>query len=441
MKKLLKKSIGYSLLPLAFVCFQYNQMHGYFAERYDILFPLACIILMINALLSLLRANYSFITSCWIVLFLPSFSSNFSIDILIKLIILILCIIIIKKLSFKFLNFVFCLILCFNAFQVFQRDLSARKTQNSILKTPSNNVKNIFGTRGNIYWILCDAYTSFSILKEYYDFDNSHFYNQLEALGFTFSDGKLSYNEVNNFPTLKALNWYLNFNTLDVTKENALTLHFCLKNNLFFKNLKQNGYSICAVHSRFPFLHKIDAESIGTNKISTVGQFIYHCFKQNQYLGNAISEELNKQLFKHQESIFHFLENKFIKNNDPTFYYIHLDTPHAPFVRTNLNDFNNDQKSKIWGENEVSSNAYTTENYREQYISQLQGLSKKIIKILENIISKDPSATIILQGDHGTFTTDNLSEQQCFLFALRSNKTFSILNPEQFFKQLVYGEE
>jgi len=46
---------------------------------------------------------------------------------------------------------------------------------------------------------------------------------------------------------------------------------------------------------------------------------------------------------------------------------------------------------------------------------------------------------IVIQGDHGTFTTNDFAEQRAFLFATR-NAPFPIKNSESFFKQLIYGE-
>ena len=90
-----------------------------------------------------------------------------------------------------------------------------------------------FSCDKNIYWIILDAYTSLGVLQQYYKFDNTSFYQQLQALGFKVLDEQLPYAEVNQYSTLKVLNFYTNFNQFDVTKENALTLHYCLKHNAF----------------------------------------------------------------------------------------------------------------------------------------------------------------------------------------------------------------
>ena len=70
----------------------------------------------------------------------------------------------------------------------------------------------------------------------------------------------------------------------------------------------------------------------------------------------------------------------------------------------------------------------------------MQGLNKKVLKLLATISKKDPNGIIILQGDHGTSMTENLKEQQSFLFAIK-NTPFEGIKSEQFFKQFIYGEQ
>ena len=84
------------------------------------------------------------------------------------------------------------------------------------------------------------------------------------------------------------------------------------------------------------------------------------------------------------------------------------------------------------------TNAYKFKDYRKGYIKQLQGLNKKVLELIKLICQKDPHGIIILQGDHGTFTTDDLREHQSFLFAIKTNIAYKCLQTEQFFKQFIY---
>lgn len=437
MKKIFKNTLFLSLLPWAFVCFQYNQCHGYFAESYEVLFIFLGLTWLINAFLLVIKFPIKLILSLWFVLVLPNLGDTLFIDVIYKVLIAFVCIFVLKKIPFNLIKFLFTIILGINFFQIIQRDFSAKKTAQNLIKNIPINKH--FSCDKNIYWIVCDAYTSADVLKQYYKFDNSPFYQQLQELDFKVLDGQLPYTEVNEFPTLKALNFYTNFNQFDVTKENALTLHYCLKYNALFNHLKQQGYTFSATPTRFPFLHKInDVKVLGETYRFTCFQFLYHCCKQNKFLEELISGYLNKTIYLQQEDVFQNFKNN-IMTSGKNFYYLHIESPHAPFVREANNAYCNDQKCVVWGENEVGKNAYTFEDYQDGYVKQLQGLNKKVLKLLTMISQKDLNGIIVLQGDHGTFMTADLKEQQSFLFAVK-NASFENIKPEQFFKQFIYGE-
>ena len=437
MKKFFKDTLFLSFLPWAFLCFQYNQCHGYFAESYEALFIFLGVAWLINIFLSLLKVPTNLIASLWFVLILSNLGDTLLIDVIYKVLIGLTGVFVLKKIPFNLIKFLLTIVLGINLFQIIQRDFSARETAQILIKNISINKH--FSCNKNIYWIVCDAYTSAEVLKQYYHFDNEDFYDQSRNLGFLTSDGQLPYSKVNEFPTLKALNFYTNFNQFDVTQENALTLHYCLKYNALFNHLKQNGYTFLATPTRFSFLHKLnEVKILGETYSFTCFQFLYHCCKQNKFLGQLISGYLNKNLYLQQENVFQNFKNDIITSGK-NFYYLHIESPHAPFVRKANNTYCNDQKSVVWGENEVGKNAYAFEDYQSGYVKQLQGLNKKVLKLLATISQKDPNGIIILQGDHGTFMTENLKEQQSFMFAVK-NADFANIKPEQFFKQFIYGE-
>ena len=75
-----------------------------------------------------------------------------------------------------------------------------------------------------------------------------------------------------------------------------------------------------------------------------------------------------------------------------------------------------------------------------EYIEQLKGLNENIISLLDSVLQRDPHALIVLQGDHGTFTTNDEREQSGFLFAVKGKDKYSQWRSEQFFERLIYGE-
>ena len=436
-KNLLKDVLFGALLPWSVLCYTYNRQHGYFAERYDVLLISVLTVFLIALLLRILGIKGSLILVLWLAILLPSLVPSRVLDLGIRVAVFVTGIFLLKKIPRKALIFLLSIVCIANVFSVCQRDMVSRKKAKDLTDDRENHPS--LPLTENIYWFVLDAYTNFENLKEYYRFDNTNFYKQLADLGFLIQDGKLPYREINTFPTLKALNFYTNFNCFDVTKEHALTLHFCLKNNRLFKMFFKNGYRVQASDSRFPFLHMLPVQSLGLSYHGALLQFLYHCCRQNIFLKRPMEAALNRQLYNHQNSIFKFLEHEFYPKKK-CLYYIHIDSPHAPFVRNERNEFFNDRQSTIWGENEVGLHAYVLADYRKMYVNQLNGLNKNIISMLNTVLEKDPEAWIVLQGDHGTFMTHDNREQSGFLFAVKGKTKSNQLRAETFFKQLIYGE-
>jgi hypothetical protein len=238
---------------------------------------------------------------------------------------------------------------CLNTFQLIQQNSAAHKEA----KVHLPDVKQFHTTEPscNIYWIVCDAYVSRLTLQHYYNYDNTPFYDQLQALGFNTPDGHTKY-----YPTLRAINTYLQ----NVIAENpstlsSLTLHHVLKQAPLFKVCKDRGWILHILEPRFPFLHHLEnIQPLEPFPISILKEFVYTCFHHNTWLKNILSSSLNKDLFARYQRINEQMLHITPKGNSKHFYYIHIDCPHAPFILNADGSFNDDRDSVVWGENEVS---------------------------------------------------------------------------------------
>ena len=436
-KSILKDALFGTLVPWTVLLYTYDRQHGYFAERYDVLLMSALAVYLIAVVLRSFGVKGLLIFNLWIAILLPSCCHSRILDCVLRLLFLYLGFSLLKKVQRKYLSFLLSMICVVNALSICRRDVTSRVKAKHL--TESRQLRSFIPPKENIYWFVLDAYPSLENLKNYYHFDNTNFYKQLTDFGFVTQDGYLPYQKINSFPTLKALNFYTNFASFNVTKENTLTLHFSLKNNRLFKMFLESGYEAYAIDSRFPFLHMLPTQALSSSYKGIFLQFVYHCCRQNNFLKHSVETALNQQLYRHQNAVFKFLRNEF-RPKEKCFYYIHIDSPHAPFVRNGQSEFFNDYRSVIWGENGVGSCGYSPEDYRKAYIEQLNGLNKSIVSFLGSIVAKDPDATIVLQGDHGTFMTNDEKEQSGFLFAVKGIDKYNQWRPEQFFKHFIYGE-
>ena len=96
-------------------------------------------------------------------------------------------------------------------------------------------------------------------------------------------------------------------------------------------------------------------------------------------------EKINEILYVENFKDIIKLENK------KTFYYLHLNPPHPPFI------YNPDCSQKKL----IKVDLLTFEEKKRKYKDNFKCAEKIIQSILEKIIESDKSASIIFMGDHG----------------------------------------
>jgi hypothetical protein len=116
----------------------------------------------------------------------------------------------------------------------------------------------------------------------------------------------------------------------------------------------------------------------------------------------------------------------------PTFAYLHLISPHPPFVfdpngnPTYPPDFWNDQRM------------YPGPLYQKGYLNQAQFLNKKMLQAVDTILAEsDVPPVIIIQGDHGPWLQPN-DKRMWILAALylpgHNDQLYPKITPVNFFR-------
>jgi hypothetical protein len=116
----------------------------------------------------------------------------------------------------------------------------------------------------------------------------------------------------------------------------------------------------------------------------------------------------------------------------PTFAYLHLISPHPPFVfdpngnPTDPADFWNDQR------------LYPGNLYKKGYVNQTQFLNKKMLQAVDTILAEsDAPPIIIIQGDHGPWLQPK-DKRMWILAALylpgHNDKLYLTITPINFFR-------
>jgi len=267
------------------------------------------------------------------------------------------------------------------------------------------------GAPPDIYYIILDAYSRDDDLLQYYQFDNTPFINELENLGFyvarcsqsNYAQTELSLSSSLNFDYLDALGDDFAFDRSDRSGLWPLIKHSAIQ-----QVLDSLGYTIINFHNNYSWLAWEDADYFftspedtspvlsqgGLNSFeimllrSTAGMTVLDFAEKLKLPKILLPDTKNPERTNYQRVMF-TLEK--LKYSDvpampgPKFIYVHLISPHPPFV------FDENGAFKFWAED--NPQGYTT---------QVTFINQEILEIVKGIIDHaSVPPVIIIQGDHG----------------------------------------
>ena len=262
----------------------------------------------------------------------------------------------------------------------------------------------------NIYFIICDAYPRSDALKEFFDYDDTPFLNQLRERGFYVADRSRS----NYCLTLSSLGSTLNMKYLDdpessepaYVKKNHGLLISLLQDNLVVRTLKAQGYEFVAIASgQFPTMME------GADRLIRPGA-AYKSEYQQHFDGRTPARFVRPGAFnitEYQQSLIDMTPVRSIMNRmgqlwwyqlvpfsldtlvslrsegQPMFVFAHLLAPHRPHGY--------DSDGKLVEE---------FLPYKEGWRAVTQFLNTRLIEVVDEIQANEPNSIIIIQGDHGS---------------------------------------
>ena len=143
------------------------------------------------------------------------------------------------------------------------------------------------------------------------------------------------------------------------------------------------------------------------------------CYDTNFINSEFLDQILNKSIIryfleKHQENTrrdtvrctFDVLMEIPSTTNKPTYVFSHLYVPHPPFL------FDKNGENISPNHREISG-LQSWEN-EDGYVNQLIYATDQTTMVIDNILQKDPSAIIVVQGDTGTLTGTNQKSEKTF---------------------------
>ena len=272
----------------------------------------------------------------------------------------------------------------------------------------------------DVYYLILDAYARADFLMETYQYDNSSFIEALEERGFYVADCSNS----NYDGTLSSVASSLNFDYLDLydIPDDDLSGRTGkevkqLANNRVMKELRPLGYQFVTTRGYSAF-NDIRTSDLYLNVVddparqftlqrsqftrlflsTTLLRVVFELYTANpsEYAFIPYWFELSSENEFLDSSTFWYNQTRYVLDQLETiperkgnfFVYAHINAPHGPYV------FDRDGNFRY---------IEPTDNRKEYYVDTIIYLNKRVLQLVDTLLSKSEQAPIIIiQGDHGS---------------------------------------
>lgn len=253
----------------------------------------------------------------------------------------------------------------------------------------------------DIYYIILDGYASSRTLKEIYNFDNTEFGHYLTGKGFHIASESRSNYALTFLSLASSLNMeYVNYLTdmVELEKKDRTVPYQMIENSKVMNFLKFKGYKFIHFSSGWGATNynKYADLNIQCGKFHGIGnEFLMMLIKTTMlrpFQSYLIGDDARARVLC---TFSELAELHRIKG--PKFVFAHVISPHPPYVfgangeptpETDLK-----MSGYVWGQ-------------KENYLNQLIFVSKKVERLVDEILSRsEVPPIIILQADHGTAST------------------------------------
>lgn len=262
----------------------------------------------------------------------------------------------------------------------------------------------------DIYYIILDEHARSDVLKKLYDYDNTEFINQLQALGFYVAEESSSNYSFTAASLASSLNMnYINYltNLFSPASVNTAPYYKLIQNNAGMRLLKEIDYTMLTFNS-----------GVGLTDLSKqINVYLQPTLNLNPFEKELINMTpllvISKPLYQKLQYGLHYRQILFTLDElkkiplmpQPTFTLAHIISPHPPFIFNadgsfveNMGVFSLQPKLPDFSYSE----------FKEGYHNQIIALDQKIIETITQIIANSASTPIvILQSDTGPYLTMN----------------------------------
>ena len=264
-------------------------------------------------------------------------------------------------------------------------------------------------TLPDVYYLILDEYARSDALAEYHEFDNTEFLNFLESKGFHVAENSFANYpmSVQSIPAIMNMQ-YMNFLADEIGSEvrNYKPLnekdYGLYPNNQVIKNFKEMGYGIVTFNTFALHLHENPLSDITVchRNVHLLDNRLFDALSRTTMLGYFVERWAEAELRQATVCGLDEFSKAGEKFDGPIFVWSHVMLPHPPWIFGPNGEHITPGKPLLITDNpEFRDSGWEP---KRQYSQQVEFANKKAMQAIENILEKDSSAIIIIQGDHGT---------------------------------------
>jgi hypothetical protein len=258
----------------------------------------------------------------------------------------------------------------------------------------------------DVYYFILDSYGRQDMLQMVYDYDNSEFLDALKERGFFVGECSQSNYVRTEISLASSLNMmYLQELDDEFKPESTArrTLWNSLKHSAVRYNFESMGYKTVDFATGYAWNELEDADvflvppTFTSGLTDFEGLFLRTTFaRYAQDFGWVDPDAVLGQSFRDRFNNIFDSMSKIANMPEATFAYVHVMSPHPPFV---FDPAGNPTKPQdFWDEQRL----YPYAMYTKGYTNQLTWLNKKTLEAIDTLLAEsDTPPIIIIQGDHG----------------------------------------
>ncbi|MFO8080889.1 MAG: sulfatase-like hydrolase/transferase [Armatimonadota bacterium] len=251
----------------------------------------------------------------------------------------------------------------------------------------------------DVYYIIPDGYAQADVLEDLYDYDNNDFLVALEETGFTISDASRSNYCQTALSLLSSLNmsYLASIETFD--RKDALA---ALQDNAVMSTFNKAGYTTVAHNSGYTFGEITSADVHNSPGVNEFEQAVARTLFGSGWF--FVRDRIGLDDVDRYEWTRLTLSKLGTerRREEPVFVMAHVLAPHPPFVFDSDGTSHPPRDERMQDGSHRIPQTTTAEQYRADYVRQLQGLNRHLLEAVRRIrdAASEP-CIIIIQGDHG----------------------------------------